>query len=115
VVPNHTSLKEIFEGAAPLIDNCFMDVDMNYNRDMPVPSAEHLAEILTDLYEDRDLLKQVGADCFQRATSAKYQWDNIAKQFEEAFETVLKPEEVEKPQIKRRKRKPKKELSMANQ
>ena len=115
VVPNHTSLKEIFEGAAPLIDNCFMDVDMNYNRDMPVPSAEHLAEILTDLYEDRDLLKQVGADCFQRATSAKYQWDNIAKQFEEAFETVLKPEEVEKPQIKRRKRKPKKELSIANQ
>jgi glycosyltransferase involved in cell wall biosynthesis len=115
VVPNHTSLKEIFEGAAPLIDNCFMDVDMNYNRDMPVPSAEHLAEILTDLYEDRDLLKQVGADCFQRATSAQYQWDNIAKQFEEAFDKVLQPEEVEKPQIKRRKRKPKKELSMVNQ
>lgn len=115
VVPNHTSLKEIFEGAAPLIDNCFMDVDMNYNRDMPVPSAEHLAEILTDLYEDRDLLKQVGADCFQRATCAKYQWDNIAKQFEEVFNAVLQPEEVEKPQIKRRKRKSKKELSMANQ
>ena len=115
VVPNHTSLKEIFEGAAPLIDNCFMDVDMNYNRDMPVPSAEHLAEILADLYEDRDLLRQVGADCFQRATCAKYQWDNIAKQFEEVFNAVLQPEEVEKPQIKRRKRKPKKELSMANQ
>lgn len=115
VVPNHTSLKEIFEGVAPLIDNCFMDVDRNFNRDMPVPSAAHLAEILGDLYEDQDLLKQVGADCFQRATSAKYQWDNIAKQFDEAFKTVLKPEEQENPQIKRRKRKPKKELSMANQ
>ena len=115
VVPNHTSLKEIFEGAAPLIDNCFMDVDMNFNRDMPVPSAAHLAEILGDLYEDRDLLKQVGADCFQRATSAKYQWDNIAEQFDEAFNKVLQPEEQEKPQIKRRKRKPKKELSMAKQ
>ena len=115
VVPNHTSLKEIFEGAAPLIDNCFMDVDMNYNRDMPVPSAEHLAEILSDLYENRDKLRQVGADCYQRATRPMYQWDNIAKQFDEAFEKVLEPEPIEKPQIKRRKRKPKKELSMAKQ
>ena len=78
VVPNHTSLKEIFEGAAPLIDNCFMDVDMNYNRDMPVPSAEHLAEILADLYDNRDKLREIGAKCFGRATDKKYQWDTIA-------------------------------------
>ena len=115
VVPNHTSLKEIFEGAAPLIDNCFMDVDMNYNRDMPVPSAEHLAELLAELYEDKTYRDHVAKACYERATDPKYQWDNIAKQFDEAFQAALAPAAIEKPQIKRRKRKPKKELSTAGQ
>jgi glycosyltransferase involved in cell wall biosynthesis len=114
VVPNHTSLKEIFEGAAPLIDNCFMDVDMNYNRDMPVPSAEHLAEILADLYDNRDKLREIGAKCFGRATDKKYQWDTIAYQFENEFAEVLKPaEEREVTVIKKPKRRRKKEAVSA--
>jgi len=114
VVPNHTSLKEIFEGAAPLIDNCFMDVDMNYNRDMPVPSAEHLAEILADLYDNRDKLREIGAKCFGRATDKKYLWDTIAYQFENEFAEVLKPaEEREVTVIKKPKRRRKKEAVSA--
>jgi len=105
VVPAHTSCKEIFEGAAPLIDACFMDVDMNFNRDMPVPAAEHLAEILGDLYDDRQLLDQVAEDCYQRAIDPKYQWDGIAKQFESQFETVLNSvDPLSVPTIKRSKR-----------
>ena len=105
IVPNHTSLKEIFEGAAPLIDNCFMDVDMNFNRDMPVPSAEHLAELLDQMYTDKDYRDQVGKDCYARATDAKYQWDNVATKFKTVFDQVMKPAiEVEKPIIKKPKR-----------
>ena len=110
VVPSHTSCKEIFEGAAPLIDNCFLDVDVNFNRDMPVPSAEHLAEIMTDLYNDRELLDRVADDCYKRAIDEKYQWDNIAEQFAGVFEDVLKP--VEKPVIKRSKRRKKQPIGM---
>jgi glycosyltransferase involved in cell wall biosynthesis len=114
VVPNHTSLKEIFNGAAPLIDNCFMDVDMNYNRDMPVPSAEHLAEILGELYDNRDKLKEIGAQCFTRATDPRYQWDNIAAQFDQEFSEALKPAvEREVPVIKKPKRRKKKEAVTA--
>ena len=114
IVPNHTSLKEIFEGAAPLIDNCFMDVDMNFNRDMPVPSAEHLAEILGELYDDRDRLDQVAQDCYTRATDPKYQWDTIAQQFQELFTEVLLPEpEKETPVIKKNRRRRKKEAAVA--
>ena len=104
VVPNHTSLKEIFDGAAPLIDNCFIDVDMNYNRDMPVPSAEHLTEILIDLYENRDKLDQVGDACYERAIDTKYQWDTVAKQFEEVFQDTLTPIEQPKPKVRRRRK-----------
>ena len=108
VVPNHTSLKEIFEGAAPLIDNCFMDVDMNYNRDMPVPSAEHLAELLAELYEDKAKLSQVATDCYKRATDPKYQWHNIAEAFATELNETLKPAiEQEKPIIKKPKKRKK--------
>lgn len=89
VVPNHTSLKEIFEGAGILIDNSFVDVDMNFNRRMPIPSAKHLAEILTDLYNDREKLKEIGMACKERALDPMHQWDTVAENFEEVFDEVL--------------------------
>jgi len=108
IVPNHTSCKEIFEGAGLLIDNGFMDVDMNYNRDMPIPSTEHLVEHLNTLYEDRAYLEHVGAACYERATDRKYQWDEIAKQFAGEFDQLLTPaEELEVPVIKRPKKRKK--------
>lgn len=93
VVPNHTSLKEIFEGAGLLIDNAFIDVDMNFNRRMPIPCATHLAEILTDLYNDRKWLKKVGKACKQRALDPMYQWDTVAENFAEVFDEVLADED----------------------
>lgn len=105
VVPNHTSCKEIFEDAGLLIDNVFFDVDPSYNRDMPVPSAEHLVEHLNALYYDPDLLKQVGDACYKRATDSKYQWDTIASQFMEVFEEAFAVEETPAPPpVKRPKR-----------
>ena len=89
VVPDHTSLKEIFHGAGLLIDTAFVDVDMNFNRRMPVPSADHLAEILNDLYHDREKLKAIGMACKERALDPMYQWDTIAANFEEVFDEVL--------------------------
>jgi len=81
IVPDHTSCKEIFEGACPLIRTQFVDVDPNLNRRMPCPSADHLAELLTMLYEDRDMLDNVAEQCYVRATDEMYQWDVIAEQF----------------------------------
>jgi len=105
VVPNHTSCKEIFEDAGLLIDNVFFDVDPTYNRDMPVPSAEHLVEHLNALYHDPDLLKAVGDACYKRATDSKYQWDTIANQFSEVFEEALSIDETPAaPPVKRPKR-----------
>ena len=115
VVPCHTSLQEIFGGAAPLIDCCFMDVDMNFNRDMPIPSAEHLAEILKELYKDRKVLDKFAESCYQRAIDPKYQWDNIAKSFESQFDKVLEPAPpVPVPTIKRSKRARRKAKAIAS-
>ena len=105
IVPDHTSCKEIFEGAAPLIRCDHVDVDINFNRDMPCPSAQHLAEILTELYEDRTKLDEVAEACYKRATDSMYQWDTIARQMDDAFQEAflgpvdgpVDPQEVKLP------------------
>jgi glycosyltransferase involved in cell wall biosynthesis len=95
VVPNHTSCKEIFEGAGVLIESEFIDIDMNFNREMPMPSARHLAEIFADLYEDRTLLEAYAESCYERATDDKYQWSTIATQFDEIFADNLGLQEAD--------------------
>ena len=89
VVPNHTSCKELFENYAPLIRCDHVDVDTNYGREMPCPSSEHLTEILNDLYYDRERLALVADSCYERATSDEFDWDIVAKQFDEEIQEVL--------------------------
>ena len=115
VVPNHTSCKEIFEGYGRLIDCNHVDVDVNMSREMPCPSDDHLAEILTELYENRDELDRVAEACYQRATDEQFSWDTVASQFGGIFEDVLKEvsHDVEEPKASssKKKRKKKKELA----
>jgi glycosyltransferase involved in cell wall biosynthesis len=91
VVPNHTSCKEIFEGYGKLIRCDHVDVDTNFAREMPCPSAEHLAEILNELYEDREKLDAVAELCYLRATDEQFAWTTIAAQFDGVFQEVLNP------------------------
>jgi glycosyltransferase involved in cell wall biosynthesis len=89
VVPNHTSCKEIFEGYGRLIRCDHVDVDTNYSREMPCPSSDHLAAILTELYEDREKLDATAELCYLRATEEQFNWDTIARQFDEVFQETL--------------------------
>jgi D-inositol-3-phosphate glycosyltransferase len=111
VVPDHTSCKEIFEGAGRLIRCDHVDVDTNYAREMPCPSSDHLAEILTDLYENREKLNETAELCYQRVTDARFDWDTVASQFGGIFEDVLTGTdhaiEQEAPKVEGKKRKKK--------
>ena len=108
VVPNHTSCKEIFEGYGRLIRCDHVDVDTNYSREMPCPSSDHLAAILTALYEDREKLAATAELCYLRATDERFSWDTIAHQFGEVFQEVLNPvvETTETQPKKKKKGKP---------
>jgi hypothetical protein len=111
VVPDHTSCKEIFEGYGRLIRCDHVDVDTNYGREMPCPSSDHLAEILTELYEDRKKLKATAELCYLRVTDEQFDWDTVASQFGGIFEDVLKQVDhsVEQAPEPKKKRKVKKE------
>jgi len=97
VVPNHTSCKEIFDGYGELIRCDHVDVDVNYAREMPCPSADHLTEILNGLYQDPERRKKVGDACYQRVTDAQFAWDTVASQFGGIFEDVMKEVSHELP------------------
>jgi len=112
VVPNHTSCKEIFEGYGRLIRCDHVDVDTNYGREMPCPSSDHLAEILTELYEDRKKLDATAELCYLRVTDEQFDWDTVASQFGGIFEEVLKQEtpsveEVPEPKKKKKEKREK--------
>ena len=115
IVPDHTSCKEIFEGYGQLIRCDHVDVDTNYAREMPCPSSDHLAELLTDLYNNRDKLDATAELCYLRATDEQFNWDTVASQFGGIFEDVLnevdhsvateeKPKEKKKKKERREKR-----------
>lgn len=108
VVPDHTSCKEIFDGYGKLIRCDHIDVDVNYAREMPCPSDDHLAELLTELYEDREELKRVADRCYERATSPCFEWGAIAAEFHEVFQEVLSAVEEEAPVLNEKKSKKRK-------
>ena len=107
IVPDHTSCREIFEGYGQLIRCDHVDVDTNYSREMPCPSAEHLTELLDCLYENPDIEKKVAEACYKRVTDPQFSWDTVASQFGGVFEEVLSqgPETVAEPKEKKKERK----------
>jgi glycosyltransferase involved in cell wall biosynthesis len=119
VVPDHTSCKEIFEGYGELIRCDHIDVDTNYAREMPCPSAEHLTEILDRLYEVPEICDEIGQLCYQRVTDPQFSWDTVASQFGGIFEDVMNQVDhsvsdkiSEQPKRKPKRRKsPKRELA----
>ena len=110
IVPDHTSCKEIFDGYGLLIRNLHADVDTNYGRIMPCPDDNHLAEILGEVYDDREKLTQVAQACYERVTDSCFEWASIAEDFNEVFQEVLadkKPEPVIREFKSKRKKKTK--------
>lgn len=80
VVPNHTSMKELFEDCGLLIDA----KEKIFGEDMSVMhyivSAEHLAEQLNKLYKDRKLYEQLGKASLEKFSSPRFSWDTIVKE-----------------------------------
>lgn len=91
IVPDHTSLKEIFN-EIPRIPVESWEVDCNYGLDRGVPSAEGLAAILNHYYENRDDLHKVGEWCYDRLHQDQYKWENIGASVNAIVKRVMQEE-----------------------
>lgn len=96
VVPDHTSLKELFTDV-PRIACCGSETDRNYGLERPLPDPESAAEILSYYYEHRDVLQQHGAWCRERMQQKQFTWPYIQKQMLKTVETLLAKDEGQKP------------------
>ena len=89
IVPDHTSLKEIFSGI-PRIPIESWEVDCNYGLDRGIPSVNDLVAILNNYYENRDNLDKVAQWCYDELQDEKYSWSTIGASVVEIVNKVLK-------------------------
>jgi D-inositol-3-phosphate glycosyltransferase len=96
VVPDHTSLKEIFNDI-PRIDCNGSETDRNYGLERLLPDPSSLAEILTSYYEDRNALTAASNWCYERIHEKQFTWSVITKKMLRIVEEVLdqKPSDQE--------------------
>ena len=94
IVPDHTSLKEIFNDI-PRIAIESWQTDCNYGLERGQPSPDHLAELLTSYYENRGLLREVGDWCYERMHQPEFSWEAVQKKMVGILEGMLhKPKPV---------------------
>jgi glycosyltransferase involved in cell wall biosynthesis len=88
LVPDHTSLREIFCDI-PRIACHGSETDRNYGLERLLPEPESMAEILSHYYEHRDELEQVGQWCKQRIEQKEFTWPYVTKQMLKAIDRIL--------------------------
>ena len=96
VVPDHTSLKEIFNDIPRIACNG-SETDRNYGLERLLPDPSSFADILTSYYEDRNALKAAGNWCYERIHEKQFTWSVITKKMLRIVEDVLnqKPSDQE--------------------
>ena len=90
VVPDHTSLKEIFNDIPRIACNG-SETDRNYGLERLLPDPGSLAEILTSYYEDRNALKIAGNWCYERIHEEQLTWPVITKKMLDIVDGLLAP------------------------
>jgi glycosyltransferase involved in cell wall biosynthesis len=88
LVPDHTSLKEIFYDV-PRIPIESWEVDRNYGLDRGQPSPSAMARILTEYYNNRDLLKTDSAWCWERMHQEQFTWPYVGKKMLDIVKRTL--------------------------
>ncbi len=88
VVPDHTSLKEIFDGVQRLEIESW-ETDRNYGLERGQPSPTSLASILDSYYHSPESLISAGNWCFHRIHEKPFTWPHVQQQMIEIVEKTL--------------------------
>jgi glycosyltransferase involved in cell wall biosynthesis len=94
VVPDHTSLKEIFNDI-PRITCNGSETDRNYGLERLLPDPSSVADILNYYYEDRNALKAAGNWCYERIHEKQFTWPVITKKMLRIVNDVLNSQQSE--------------------
>lgn len=98
LVPDHTSLKEIFD-EVPRIAVESWETDRNYGLERGQVSADHLAELLDSYYYNRELMEEDGVWCHNRIHEEQFTWKHVTNKMLGYINELLAPE-VKVPEFK---------------
>jgi glycosyltransferase involved in cell wall biosynthesis len=90
VVPDHTSLKEIFNDIPRIACNG-AETDRNYGLERLLPDPNSVADVLNYYYEDRNALKAAGNWCYERIHEKQFTWPVITNQMLSIVNDLLAP------------------------
>ena len=91
IVPRHTSMTELWEGAAELIEPRFTLITENTLINAYYTSAADVAAALQGLYEDPEKRRRMARAAREMVLKTEYQWDNIANRWSELFNSRIEP------------------------
>lgn len=92
VVPDHTSLQEIFNDVRRISIESW-ETDRNYGLERGQPSPENFAAILNYYYQDREALKDAGEWCYKRIHEKQFTWPFITKKMANILDDCLNKKE----------------------
>jgi D-inositol-3-phosphate glycosyltransferase len=81
VVPNHTSLSQLWRGAAQFIEPVMKLTYPGNLTEGHIVTPEGVAEALEKLYRDADLLEELADAGYHNATRTEYSWEGVAAQW----------------------------------
>lgn len=94
IVPDHTSLQEIFDGVRRMKIESW-ETDRNYGLERGQPSPDDLAAILNHYYSNREELQMAGEWCYERIHQEQFTWPYIQQQMLQIInEELTKPAPV---------------------
>ena len=89
IVPNWSATGEIWADTGILLDVISVrHEDGRVNTAQCVVDTDHLVRELDILYSDRKLVRELGQACYNTMMKKEYDWDIIAKRFDDLFEDV---------------------------
>jgi len=98
VVPDHTSMKEIFNKVRRISIESW-ETDRNYGLERGQVSPDDLADILTMYYNDRNKLQEDGQWCYKRVHEKQFTWPYVEKRMVDYLSDLLCAKETE-PEFK---------------
>jgi glycosyltransferase involved in cell wall biosynthesis len=93
VVPDHTSLQEIFNDVMRITIESW-ETDRNYGLERGQSSSSNLAFILNYYYNNRSELEEAGVRCWNRIHEETFTWPYVQKQMTSIVSKTLETEEA---------------------
>jgi D-inositol-3-phosphate glycosyltransferase len=92
IVPRHSACEELWQGAAEFLEPVFSLTIERVLTEGRFVSPAGVAEALERLYKNPEHLRAMSEAAYRNATQPQYNWDRIAKQWDELFEKVMSGE-----------------------